>query len=205
MDLKTYLTEASAKNGLEAKTLQLPDCGLEPKKIKVVMISEVPHKNPSEGFYGAGPETEYMKSALGLFAEAGFELKDMDEILGLGIYVTTAVKSPKAGYTVEPEIIKSHLPILKAELSLFQNLKVIMLMGDVARKAVNMLAKAETKKNVVPSGSTCRLRSGEYFWGEIRVFPSYIMTGKNLIIEPFKRECVAEDIRRMTEYLKKRS
>jgi hypothetical protein len=25
------------------------------------------------------------------------------------------------------------------------------------------------------------------------------MTGKNLLIEPFKRDCVAEDIRRMME------
>ena len=94
------------------------------------------------------------------------------------------------------------LPVLKAELSLFSHLKVIMLMGDVAKKAVNMITKAETKKNVIPSGATGRLRHNEYFWDSIRVFPSYIMTGKNLLIEPFKRDCVADDIRRMMEAVK---
>jgi uracil-DNA glycosylase len=120
----------------------------------------------------------------------------------MGIYITTAVKSPKSSYTVDPAVIEAQLPILEAELALFPNLKVIMLMGDVAKKAVNMITKTRTKKNVIPSGATGRLRNNEYYWGGIRVMPSYIMTGKNLLIEPFKRDCVTEDIRRMTEIVK---
>jgi uracil-DNA glycosylase len=53
--------------------------------------------------------------------------------------ITTAVKSPKTGYTVDDDVLKTHLPILEAELALFPNLKVIMLMGNVAKKAVNMI------------------------------------------------------------------
>ena len=33
------------------------------------------------------------------------------------------------------------------------------------------------------------------YWSGIRVMPSYIMTGKNLLIEPFKRDCVADAIK----------
>ena len=90
----------------------------------------------------------------------------MRDILGMGIYVTTAVKSPKNEYTVDPGIIQAHLPVLKAELSLFPNLKAIMLMGDVAKKAVNMITRAETKKNAIPSQPTGRIRHNAYYWGE---------------------------------------
>ena len=86
---------------------------------------------------------------------------------------------------------------MEAELALFQNLKVIMLMGDVAKKAVNMIGKARTKKNIIPSESTYKIRGNEYFWDNVRVFPSYIMTGKNILIEKSKCEMIADDIRRM--------
>lgn len=202
MNIKAYLTEIAARNDLAAGALQLPDCELDPENVKVIMISEVPPQNPEDGFYSAAPEPDYMKSTRGLFNAAGVPVNSMRDILGMGIYVTTAVKLPKTEYTVDLDVIKAHLPILKAEISLFHNLKVIMLMGDVAKKAVNMIAKAETKKNVIPSDATGRIRHNEYFWGGIRVFPSYIMTGKNLLIEKFKRDCVADDIRRMMEVVK---
>lgn len=202
MNIVNYLSEITAQNSLDPSILQFPDCELDTAAIKVIMISEVPPKYPEDGFYSAAAESDYMKSTLGLFNAAGMQVNNMCEILGMGIYVTTAVKSPKTKYTVDPGVIQAHLPILKAELSLFPNLKVIMLMGDVAKKAINMIAKAETKKNVIPSGATGRLRHNKYFWNGIRVFPSYIMTGKNLLIEPFKRDCVADDIRRMMEVVK---
>jgi hypothetical protein len=56
--------------------------------------------------------------------------------------------------------------------------------------------------NIIPSGSTYKIRGGKYFWGDIRVFQSYIMTGKNLLIKPFKRDTVAEDVKRMMEIIK---
>lgn len=202
MNIKAFLTEIAVQHGLTAESLQFPDCELDPESVKVVMISEVPPENPEDGFYSTAPEPDYIKSTLGLFSAAGVQVNSMRDILGMGIYVTTAVKSPKTEYTVDPGVIKAHLPILKAELLLFGNLKVIMLMGDVAKKAFNMIAKAETKKNVIPSDATCRIRHNEYFWDGIRVFPSYIMTGKNLLIEKFKRDCVADDIRRMMEVVK---
>jgi uracil-DNA glycosylase len=197
MNTASYLTGIAKQNGLPPAALQLPDCELLPEKIKVIMISEVPPQNPADGFYSTAPDPDYMKTTLGLFNQAGVDVKSIQDILNLGIYITTAVKSPKTGYAVEPEIIKAHLPVLEAELALFPNLKIIMLMGDVAKKAVNMIAKARTKKNIIPSESTYKIRGNEYYWDGIQVFPSYIMTGKNLLIEPFKRDTIADDIRRM--------
>ena len=98
-------------------------------------------------------------------------------------------------------MIEDHLPYLERELALFPNLKVIMLMGDVAKKAFNMIAKKATKKHVIPSTATYKLRSSEFYYGSIRVIPSYIMTGGNLLIEKSKLQMTTEDIETMLTIL----
>ena len=201
MNIAKYLSEIAERNSLDPGVLQFPDCELDPVKIKVIMISEVPPQYPENGFYSAAPDSDYMRSALGLFDSAGVPVRSIRDILDMGIYITTAVKSPKTGYTVDSDVIKAHLKFLEAEISLFPNLKVMMLMGDVAKKAVNMIVKAKTKKNVIPSKSTYHIRHNEYYWNTVRVFPSYIMTGKNLLIEKSKCDMIADDIRRMMEVI----
>jgi uracil-DNA glycosylase len=202
MDIKSYLTEIAKLKDIATDLLQLPNCELDPEKIKVIMISEVPPQNPEDDFYSGALQPDYMKTTLGLFEKADVDVKSIQDILNMGIYITTAVKIPKTSYTVDIDVIKAHLPILEAELALFPNLKIIMLMGDVAKKAVNMIAKAQTKKNIIPSESTYKIRGNEYFWGDIRVFPSYIMTGGNILIEKSKCEMISDDIRRMMVLIK---
>jgi hypothetical protein len=154
VNVKSFLSTVADGHGIDAASLQLPDCEIDPDGIQVIMISEVPPENPNDGFYSSAAQSDYMKSTLGLFEKAGVAAKSMQDLLDMGIYITTAVKSPKTDYAVSTDAIKAHLPILQAEIAMFPNRKVIMLMGDVAKKAVNMLAKAETKKNVIPSEST---------------------------------------------------
>lgn len=202
MNIKNHLTEIAAQNGIIAESLQLPDCEIDPQNIKVVMINEVVPKNPDDWFYSETHDPENRKTAFGLFEGAGVPVKSMNDVFDLGIYITAALKTPKEGYTADPAVMSAQLPLLDTELALFPNLKVIMLMGDVAKKAFNMITKARTKKNAIPAGATGRIRQNDYYWGDIRVFPTYIMTGKNLLIEPFKRDTVTDDIRRMMEVIK---
>jgi hypothetical protein len=202
MNVKKYLTEAAAKAGLAADTLQFPDCELDPSKIKIVMINEVVPRNPDDWFYSKTDDPENRRTAFSLFADAGAPVKTMRDVIDMGIYITAALKTPKVGYFAETEDIRAQLPILEAEIDLFPNLAVIGCMGDVAKKAFNMITKARTKKNVIPSGSTGGIRMNEYFWGNIRVFPSYIITGKNLIIEKGKCGTISHDIGRMLAYIK---
>ena len=202
INIKTYLSEIAGKNDLELENLQLPNCKLDPKKIKVIMISEVPPQNPDDGFYSTAAAPDYIRTTCGLFEAAGIPVKNIGDILDMGIYITTAVKSAKTGYTVDANLIKLHLPVLEAEIALFPELKIIMLMGDVAKKAVNMIVKAKTKKNAIPSESTYKIRNNEYYWDTIRVFPSYIMTGGNILIEKSKCRMITDDICRMMEIIR---
>ncbi len=194
------------KNSLEKTTeasvsgFYLTDLNLNADSIHAVMINEVVPSNPKQDFYG-GDSEGYLKTVLPLFQKAGAQVTSIHDILSMGIYLTNAVKTPKTEYTIETDTIKAHMSVLEEEISLFPNVKVIMLMGDVAKKAFNMISRKNTRKNVIPAISTYKLRDSEFFYNNIRVIPSYIMTGGNILIEKSKCEMASEDIRKMMALL----
>ena len=194
------------QNELEAKvgitnSIYLNNIESDPLTIKAIMINEVVPSDALQDFYGV-PDADYLKTTIPLFQGAGAEVKSIQDILQMGIYITNAVKTPKTKYAIEKNSIQDSLPYLEAELSLFPNVKVIMLMGDVAKKAFNMITKKATKKNVVPTVSTYKLRTTEIYYKGIRVMPSYIMTGGNILIEKSKVAMATEDIATMLEIIK---
>ena len=184
-----------------AENIQLNDLALDPLKIKAIMINEVVPADPSQDFYGQ-LDADYLTTTIPLFQKSGLQVKDIQDILHMGVYITNAVKTPKSDYAIEKSSIKNSLPYLEKELTLFPNVKVIMLMGHVAKKAFNMLTKKATKKNVVPAIATYKLRNSKIYYGDIRVMPSYIMTGKNILIEKSKFAMASEDIAAMARIIK---
>lgn len=177
------------------------DVEVDPKKVKAVLINEIVPLDPKEDFYGRD-ESDYSKTILMLFKEAGLEVNTTKELLKKGIYLTNAVKTPKRGTVVEKATIEESLPYLEKELSLFPNCIAVLLMGDVARKSYKWIKKKNKQDLVVPEGSTYKIRKQEYYDGSCRVFPSYIITGKNILIEKSKYQMVTEDLKNMLKMLK---
>ena len=190
-----------AFEGFHDGKIPLPDFTLDTEKITAIMINEVVPQDPNDGFYGMKTPPDYLKMTIPLFQKAGVQVGTAWDILEKGIYLTNAVKEPKTGYAIETSMIEAYVPVLAKELEQLPNLKVIMLMGDVAKKAFNSIAKQKTGKNVIPAISTYKLRSSAFFYGTIRVFPSYIMTGGNILIEKSKFEMASDDIKRMMEII----
>ncbi len=202
MNIKNYLNQIiTEKSELEKSNLQFPDIDIDCTKIKVLMINETPPPDPEDNFYSLSKKSEYLNSAVSLFNNSGFPVSCMNDITEKGIYITNALKSPKLSSIVEPAFIEKDLSYLEAEIDLFPNLMIIMLMGDVAKKAVNMISKKRTKKNVIPSLATYKIRGNEYYMGNIRVMPSYIMTGANLLIEKSKCDMICGDIKTMLDII----
>jgi len=201
VNVREYLLESLTDLSLPESGLQLPDVRVDTSRIKCIMINEVPPVDPHDGFYSVRADADYMKTTRALFEGAGVHVADIRDILELGIYITTAVKTPKDAYAVSTEAITGHLPLLEKEIGLFPELKVIMLMGDVAKKAFNLIAKKRTGKGVIPSAPTYKIRNGSFYYDGIRVFPSYIMTGGNILIEKSKRSMISEDIRHMMDII----
>jgi uracil-DNA glycosylase len=129
------------------------------------------------------------------FADAGLPAGGISDIIGRGIYITTAVKSAKTGYAVLPRTIWNCSLLLEREIALFPRASVVLLMGDVAKRAMNDITKRRDGVAVIPSGSTYKIRKGEFLLSGRRYFPSYLMTGGNYLIERNKRRMIAEDIR----------
>ncbi len=172
----------------------LPDKDINMKNTRIVMITEAPPNDKADYFYTEG-NPFYLQTTLQAFKDAGADVTSLQDILDLGVYITTAVKCGKTRYAISNNTMKNCSRMLEQELALFANVKAFMLMGDVAIKMMNNIWKKQTGKKVIPTGSTYKIRGQAYYLGDIRAFPSYTPAGKNFLIEKSKRRMVAEDIR----------
>jgi len=179
----------------------VPDVEVNPEDISIVMISEAAPANPGDYYY-AGGDSLFQQTTVQAFNEAGADISSIQDILDLGVYLTTAVKCGKTGYGIKAGIIKECSLILEKELALFPDVKGLMLMGDVAIKAVNYISKRAGEGRVIPAGSTYRIRGAEYFFRGKRAFPSYLQAGPSFFIEKSKRRMIAEDIAAALELVK---
>jgi uracil-DNA glycosylase len=170
-----------------------PDMDVKPDAISIVLISEAAPANPGDYYY-AGGDALFQQTTVHAFNDAGAHVSSIQDIVKLGVYLTTAVKCGKTGYGIKTGTINECSLILEKELALFPEVKVLMLMGDVAIKAINAIARRAGEKSVIPAGSTYKIRGQAYFFREKRVFPSYLQAGPSFFIEKSKRRVIAEDI-----------
>ena len=176
----------------------VPNVALKPAEISIVMISEAAPVNHCDYYYAEG-DPLFQQTTVQAFKDAGADVSSILDILNLGVYLTTVVKCAKTNYGIKASTIKECSFILEKELTLFPNLKIFMLMGDAAIRAINYIAKRACEDRVIPAGSTYKIRENEYFFRGKRPFPSYLQAGPSFFIEKTKRRIIAEDIRKTIE------
>ena len=177
---------------------RVPDLDVNPASISIVLISEAAPENPGDYYYAGGkPQSGalFEQTTVLAFQDAGAQVSSLQEILDLGVILTTAVKCGKTGYGIRTATVATCSELLAEELALFPNAKALLLMGDVAIKSVNAIARRAGEGRVIPAGSTYKLRGPAYTWRGARVFPSYLQAGPSFFIEKSKRRAIAEDIR----------
>jgi uracil-DNA glycosylase len=179
---------------VDNKSHIIPPLEIDPAKIKIIMITEAPPDDLTDYFYADG-NPFYLQTTLQAIRDAGADVQSMQDILDMGVYITTAIKCGKTQYAISNDTMKNCSQLLEPEIALFSNVKAFMLMGDVAIKMMNNIWKKQTGKRIIPAGSTYKIRGEAYYLGDIRVFPSYTPAGKNFLIEKSKRRMIAEDIR----------
>jgi hypothetical protein len=180
----------------------LPSGNIDTGKIRILMVTEAPPAEKSDYFY-APDNPAYLQTIIQVFKDAGHNVANMQDILNLGVYITTAVKCSKTQYAVSPDTMNNCSQLLEKEIALFPDIRVYMLIGDVAIKIMNNIWKKQTGKKVIPAGSTYKIRNQAYYLGEKRVFPSYTPAGQNFLIEKSKRKMVTEDVRGAMKCLSK--
>ncbi len=178
-----------------------PEVDLNPEHVSVVMISEAAPQDRGDYYYADG-DPLFQRTTVSAFNDAGVSVSSIADILKFGVYLTTAVKCAKIGYGIKADTISECSYLLERELEAFPNLKVLMLMGDVAIKAVNYIAKRAGEKRVLPAGSTYKIRGEEYYFKGIRALPSYLQAGPSFFIEKSKRRMITEDIASAVELVR---
>lgn len=171
----------------------VPDVDLNPDDVAIILISESAPADPADHYYAEG-EPLFARTTVQAFQDAGAQVSSLSDILALGVYLTTAVKCGKTSYGVATNTIKECSQLLEQELALFANARVVLLMGDVAIKAVNEIARRQGEGRAIPAGSTYKIRDGEFYFQGKRVLPSYLLAGPSFFIERSKRTMIAEDI-----------
>ncbi len=173
----------------------VPDVEIKPENINAIIVSEAPPENENDYFYAQG-NPFFVRTTIQAFSDAGFDVKKIGDVLRLGVYVTTAIKCSKTSYSISSEtIVNCCSRILEREITLFPVVKSIRLMGETAIKAMNFITKKNTGKALIPVAPTYRVRKNKYYYKQVKVFPSYLQTGKSYLIEKSKRGMIAEDIR----------
>ena len=174
---------------------QIPAVELDPAAVRILLISEAAPENPADHYY-AGINALFARTSLLAFQDAGAKAASIQDILDLGIYLTTAVKCAKTGAGLATATIQSCSHLLEQEIGQFPNVKVYLLMGDVAIKSINTIARRNGEPRVIPAGSTYKIRSGEFTFRGVRALPSYVQAGPAFFVEKSKRSMIAEDIRK---------
>jgi uracil-DNA glycosylase len=178
----------------------IPNVEVNPEKVFIVVISEAAPQKGEDHYY-AGEDASFQLTTLQAFQAAGAEVHSFSDILDLGIYFTTAVKCGKTGYGIKAGTIRECSQFLETELSLFPQVKAYLLMGDVAIKALNAIARRAGESRVIPAGSTYKIRGQVYSFRGARAFPSYLQVGPSFGIEKSKQRMIAEDIRAALKHI----
>lgn len=172
----------------------MPGIEINPNSIRLILISEASPENSDDYYYAPG-DPAYIQTTLLALNDAGVDVHSLNDLLDKGVYLTTAVKCAKTGYGIQTATVQECSRLLEMELVLFPNVQVYLLMGDVAIKAANAIAKRRGEGRAIPAGSTYKIRLGEFYFLGKRVFPSYVQVGPSFGIEKSKRRMIAEDIR----------
>ena len=181
----------------------VPGAVANPDTVTIVMVAEAPPGDPADWF-DAGPNALYARTTVEAFRDAGEDVSSLQDVLDLGVYLTTAIKCGKTGYAISTETVRACSVLLETELGVFPLARALMLMGDTAIKAVNAIARRNDEPRPVPAGATYRIRGGDYRFRGMRVFPSYVQAGPAFFIETSKRRMIAEDIAAALAYVRPR-
>jgi uracil-DNA glycosylase len=179
--------------GVNHTPYAVPAVKVDAERVRVVLISESAPSESGDNYY-QGDSNLYARTTLAAFRSAGLEVEGLQGLLDRGIYLTNAIKCGKIGYAVPTAAIGACSVLLEQELALFTEVRAYLLMGDVAIKSVNAIARRNREPRPIPAGATYRMRGGEFWFRGARALPSYLQAGPSYGIEKSKVAMIAEDI-----------
>ena len=76
------------------QSYSVPSVEMNPQEFSIILISEAAPANPADYYYAEGKPL-FRQTTVQAFKDAGAHVTSMQDILDLGVYLTTAVKCEK--------------------------------------------------------------------------------------------------------------
>jgi hypothetical protein len=88
----------------------VPDIEIDTAGVEIVVISEAAPQQMRDFYYAPG-SPHFVQTTVTAFRDAGYMVETIEQILDMGVYLTTAVKCAKTGYGINAGTIQtcSHL------------------------------------------------------------------------------------------------
>jgi len=106
----------------DSSSYNIPPADIDPAKVKIIVITEAPPNDKTDYYYAPG-NPFYLQTTLQAFQDAGAKVTNMQDIIDLGVYITTAIKCGKTGYAVSPDTMNNCTKLLEKEISLLPDVK----------------------------------------------------------------------------------
>ena len=87
-----------------------------PDDVTIALISEAAPPDRGDYYYAPG-DPLFQQTTVAAFRDAGADVASIQDILDLGVYLTTAVKCGKTGYGIKAGTIKECSYLLERELA----------------------------------------------------------------------------------------
>src|SRR4030065_671597 len=76
---------------------RVPDVDVKPNHVSIILISEAAPSDPGDYYYAKGNPL-FQQTTVQAFKDAGANVSSIREIVGLGVYLTTAAKCGETGW-----------------------------------------------------------------------------------------------------------
>ena len=95
--------------GVHHSSCLVPYADIDPARVSILLISEVAPADPADYYY-AGENALFAQTTVLAFRDAGVEVQSVQDILDLGLFLTTAVKCAKTGSGPEASSCRTSSP-----------------------------------------------------------------------------------------------
>lgn len=118
----------------------IPGLDVDPATVTIVLVSEATAADPADGNEAPG-DPLFARTTVEAVRDAGREVATLAEVRALGVHLTTAVKCAKTAYAIDPATVRTCSELLERELALFPRDRSLLLMGDVAVRNPDAIAR----------------------------------------------------------------
>ncbi len=157
-----------------------------------MLISEAAPADPEDYYYAAG-EPLFQQTTVQAFKDAGTAVESVQDILDLGVYLTTAVKCGKTGYGIQAGTVEcsAHPGAGAGALPQRSSLPADGRRGHPGGQRDRPARRPGPRD---PGRLDLQDPRPGIFLPRRRAFPSYLQAGPSFFIEKSKRQMIAEDI-----------